>query len=424
MTRLLALLLRTVWTALVIAVPLAGVWLASSLAAYAHRPPWVAAAIGLLFFPLAPFAWEIVASARRARSRSPRPRFLTLGDRITLRTLAINVPFLAALLLSHSSTAFAALSTRGDWMLGGARGPTYDAVRSSLFAVAEGLEGLHRATHPNPYEAPGDGSEEPKGASRAPEPDTTPSAAPDRLSHTLPAEDVPPTSTGAEPLPRDAPRASDPSTISQDRGAPRDDNPDEPRTGTQAASARIHPLVENMPPEIETSIAAVAKYIVDHESDPVQRARIVHDWVADRISYDGPAFRTGRYPPQDAESVFRARKGVCAGYSHLFVALAKKVGLDAAFVVGDVRGPGMRLDGEPHAWNAVKAGGGWSLVDVTWDSGYLEGATFRKRYSVDYLMPSPDAFGIDHYPHAARWQLRDAPISRGAFLRQPLKDAA
>jgi transglutaminase/protease-like cytokinesis protein 3 len=29
-------------------------------------------------------------------------------------------------------------------------------------------------------------------------------------------------------------------------------------------------------------------------------------------------------------------------------------------------------------------------------------------------------FGLDHFPDEARWQLRDKPISRGDFMRQPM----
>jgi hypothetical protein len=48
----LAAPLKLVFWALVVCLPLLGAWVASSLAAYANRPPWAAALSGLLLFPI------------------------------------------------------------------------------------------------------------------------------------------------------------------------------------------------------------------------------------------------------------------------------------------------------------------------------------------------------------------------------------
>jgi hypothetical protein len=45
-----------------------------------------------------------------------------------------------------------------------------------------------------------------------------------------------------------------------------------------------------MPRDAETDIAAVARYIKEREPDPKQRVKALHDWVADRIAYDAPAY--------------------------------------------------------------------------------------------------------------------------------------
>ncbi|HEY8075503.1 MAG TPA: hypothetical protein VIF62_15370, partial [Labilithrix sp.] len=131
-----------------IGAPLAGTWVASSLAAFANRATWMPVAAGLLLFPGLPLAWE-GWTALRARKR-PTRRFLTFSDRIVLRTLAINVLFLGVLLAAFPERAFVALSTRGDWMLDGHHGPTAERARRVLLGSAGVLEWLYAATHENP----------------------------------------------------------------------------------------------------------------------------------------------------------------------------------------------------------------------------------------------------------------------------------
>jgi len=113
---------------------------------------------------------------------------------------------------------------------------------------------------------------------------------------------------------------------------------------------------------------------------------------------------------------------VCEGYARLFTALANAAGVDAPYVGGDARTKGQREHGEPHAWNAVRVAGRFYLVDVTWDSGGLDGETFTRSYRSDYLFTPPEVFGLGHFPDEARWQLRDTPISRGDFMRQASLD--
>jgi transglutaminase/protease-like cytokinesis protein 3 len=182
----------------------------------------------------------------------------------------------------------------------------------------------------------------------------------------------------------------------------------------------LHPAVVSMPRDAEQSISSVARYIAERETDPAGRFRAAHDWVADRIAYDGPSYAARRFPPQDAQSVFKTRIAVCAGYAKLLTALGKELGLEVAYVVGDARTSGNSEAGDSHAWSAVKLGDRYHLADATWNSGSLDGTTFVKRYSTDYLFTPPEVFGLDHFPGDPRWQLRATPISRGEFFRQPM----
>jgi transglutaminase/protease-like cytokinesis protein 3 len=175
-----------------------------------------------------------------------------------------------------------------------------------------------------------------------------------------------------------------------------------------------------MPASVETSIASVAQYLAQQERNPVLLVKAIHDYVADRIAYDAPSYFAGRYPPQDAETVFTRRTAVCAGYAKLLEALGQAIGVKIVYVVGDARTETSDLSGQSHAWNAVQLAGQWHLIDATWDSGSVNASGFKKQYRADYLMPPPEVLAISHFPKNPDWLLLPKPLSRGEFLRQPM----
>lgn len=124
---------------------------------------------------------------------------------------------------------------------------------------------------------------------------------------------------------------------------------------------------------------------------------------------------------KDAETVFRTRKSVCAGYAKLLEALGQAAGVEIVYISGNSRSKTSDLSGQGHAWNGVKVNGQWYLIDPTWDSGYVSREKgFTKNYRTEYLMPPPEIIGITHFPKDPAWQLRSQPISQGEFLRQPM----
>jgi len=186
--------------------------------------------------------------------------------------------------------------------------------------------------------------------------------------------------------------------------------------------AELHPVVVNMPPEVEVSVASVGKYIAAREPDPMLRVKALHDWVADRIAYDVPAYLANAIPYQDgqADHVFRTRVGVCAGYARLLAELGKATGDEILYVTGDVRSRESPMEGEHHAWNAAKIEGVWYLIDPTWDAGHPKDGAYEKRYETQYLFTPPDQFALSHFPDEAKWQLLERPVSRAEFFRRPV----
>jgi hypothetical protein len=359
-------LLRAAWVATMVVTPLFGFWLASSLAAYENATQWLALLGGLLLFPILPVGWDLVFVWRRSK-QPPRRAILTRLDRLVLRTLIVNGVFLGGMMYFAHGTAFRALAVRGDWFLDGYDGPAATSVRRAILAFADRFDG-RRVVDDDRY---GAGDDAPDGE---------------------------PGSDGAWPLP-----------------------------------AAIDPLVSEMPESAQRSITAVGSYLAARFPDPRQRVKALHDYVALRLHYDDAALRAieardrANIPPQDAEPVFAARTGVCAGYAKLMVALGKAAGVEIAYVTGYARDRKhpittagsdaelrARMEGDRHAWNAAKLDGRWYLLDVTWDD-----AEDRPIEST-YLFTPPELMTLDHLPEDPAWQLRTSPISLGDFVRQPL----
>lgn len=454
--RLLLWPLKLFWYALVIALPVLGFWLASTLTIFLNGPkwlPWLAGALAVLL----PLLWEVESQFRFSRKLAQRmktgtadgkapERILKVGDRVILRTMALNLVFLAIQLGAFPQKSFAALATRGDWMLEGQKGNWVPQTRESLFKVANGLEVLYDATRQNPYSKM-------RQPADTPEPETRPQ--PGDLPHSTepPASDgIQPDDTGnsngqsqtdtqspapESPQPEEsaAPAESDtpPETPSSPESPASPSSSSAPKQTPPASLVkapswplpdRLHPAIEAMPKSAETSIHSVAAYIGEKEPAPFGRVKAIYDWLASRISYDVPALMFMQIPNQDAESVFRQRTGVCAGYANLFKALAGELGIPAEYVTGDTRTINGDIAGVGHAWNAVQVGGKWYLLDATWGAGYVDGDKFTRRYTSAYLLTPPEIFSIDHYPEQDQWQLRQPLLDRGDFARQPMLRAS
>jgi hypothetical protein len=382
---ILPLLFKVLLIFVALATPLLAVWVSSSLAAYSNGSIWISLLAGLALFPLLPLAWDLFGSWRRKKKNIDTPRVLTFGDRLFLRTLFLSSLFLGVLLWAQPKTAFQAISTRGDWMLDGQSAPWAEKTRGAIFWVANRLEWLYNADNDNPF--------------RDVNPKTTPTPAP-----------TPPKKQETNTTPK--PSSNQPTPSSEPTPTPVKPSESVP----WPSSNTLDPIVAELPKEVETDYKAVARYLSSKATDDFHKVKLLHDYVADRVAYDVPNYRAGNYPPFDPETVFRTRLAVCAGYAKLFQAMADEVGVESVYVVGDASG------GESHAWNAVKLDGLWYLLDVTWDSGSVNGDSFEKKYRSDFLFTPPDIFVLRHFPDDPAWQLLEAPIDRGTFLRKPQLD--
>jgi tetratricopeptide (TPR) repeat protein len=68
-----------------------------------------------------------------------------------------------------------------------------------------------------------------------------------------------------------------------------------------------------------------------------------------------------------------------------------------------------------HAWNAVKLGGKWYLLDATWE-GKRYGENGKQIESRQFLV-DPGEFVVDHLPENPMWQLLACPVLLADFTQ-------
>jgi transglutaminase/protease-like cytokinesis protein 3 len=180
-------------------------------------------------------------------------------------------------------------------------------------------------------------------------------------------------------------------------------------------------------PKSFSNLDKLANQINKDFKKPEEKARAIYAWIAMNVAYDTKGMTSTKsvsysYRTQEeklqkekkmeedlANQTLKKKKAVCQGYSTLFKILCEKVGLESEIISGtskttfqDIgKAPG-RMD---HAWNAIKIGGKWKLVDATWGAGYLDQSTgkFKKKYSGFYFFTDPDKFALKHYPKDSKW---------------------
>ncbi len=167
-----------------------------------------------------------------------------------------------------------------------------------------------------------------------------------------------------------------------------------------------------------------------------ERARAAYTWIALNIDYDKSPSAPGRKPihfsaKNEAErrvklaaiendlasKTLRSQKGVCHGYAMLYKVLAGKLGLESEVVYGVGKTAPSDIGKFPskgnHAWNAVKVGGQWKLLDVTWGA---DGITGGAGYDDKYFFTSPQQFFLNHFPDDKKWLLTGKSGSEFAAL--------
>lgn len=126
----------------------------------------------------------------------------------------------------------------------------------------------------------------------------------------------------------------------------------------------------------DDAISSAAKSLSAEKETELEVIAALADWTHEYISYDLSFWGD----PAPATSVFQDPRGVCVGYSHLFISMVRSLGFETRFVSGYA----FADDWQPHAWAEVKVGGNWVPVDPTFrEVGALDARHIVTSYSYD-----------------------------------------
>jgi hypothetical protein len=196
-------------------------------------------------------------------------------------------------------------------------------------------------------------------------------------------------------------------------------------------TGRMDPRVRKVPEDLmeqvflepDAALPGVVSSLIKGVSDQFMKTKILHDWICDNIAYDAEMYFSDRQiTDQDYVSVLKKKKAVCSGYTNLMNQMCELAGIESIGITGYSKGFGytrkIKKDSYDHAWNGVKIGGRWYLVDVTWDAGPMEYRTFIKRYSTDWLFLDPRPFLYSHLPQEEQYQFYAPALTAEDFVRE------
>jgi hypothetical protein len=198
--------------------------------------------------------------------------------------------------------------------------------------------------------------------------------------------------------------------------------------------SKVDKFALQTPDSMTTDIEKLALYLTtsDVAASTEKKIRAIYVWVSQNIHYDQDFDLTSPFTTpdivatQDADRVLAARKGVCMGYSHLFVALVQAAGLKAEMIEGIIKQSDGNIPKMGHAWVAVrlrkkadkdaKTDPRWYLCDPTWGS-----PTSKKDFGTineAYFLAEPEDFIKDHLPLDPMWQLLERPATVEVFAKE------
>lgn len=180
---------------------------------------------------------------------------------------------------------------------------------------------------------------------------------------------------------------------------------------------------------IPAEVVALAQQITEGCTNDLQRASALYRWLTETIRYDVAEWEhivgggDDYSHDHDPLSVLQRGTTVCIGYSWLFNALAQSVGLQANYLIGDVRGYRGTADDAvisafKHAWNGVRVEGEWLLLDATWGARQTDETddAYAARNAYYFATPANQMI-FDHLPESPDWQLLADPVPDEAAFR-------
>ncbi len=120
--------------------------------------------------------------------------------------------------------------------------------------------------------------------------------------------------------------------------------------------------------------------------------KMIHDYLIDNIDYDEQYKSIGTYTIYGA---LIDKKCVCEGYTRAFKYFADAAGITSVMMQGTATNTQGKT--EKHAWNAVRLGESWYLIDTTWDDPVIIGrGRILSSTHYRYFLKGSITFNKDH----------------------------
>lgn len=131
---------------------------------------------------------------------------------------------------------------------------------------------------------------------------------------------------------------------------------------------------------------------IQSATDDYEKVKAIYDWLCTNVVYDYTNLNSPEYMlKHTAYAAAINHTAVCQGYAVLFYRLALECGIDARVIAG--KGEGAN-GWEDHAWNIVKLGGNYYLLDSTWDATK---ELYQKPAKYDWFLKGSESF-TSHNP--------------------------
>lgn len=190
-------------------------------------------------------------------------------------------------------------------------------------------------------------------------------------------------------------------------------------------SARVRTVPQDITQNVFTNPAdylpKLVTYLTASSHSTAEKVKVLHDWICDNIAYDTSIFDGGR-GVYDVKEVLLQKRAVCSGYANLMCAMCQIASVECIAIDGYSKGyafSGEVSEEVDHAWNAVRYGNRWQLLDVTYDAGFCDGKYFVKHYSEDYFRLTPIQFIKTHFPSEEKYQYLSDPLTKDDFISAP-----
>lgn len=146
--------------------------------------------------------------------------------------------------------------------------------------------------------------------------------------------------------------------------------------------------------KIESQLENIRMQIVNAVSGTnEQKARQVHNYLIDNISYDTSLSKDNIY---DLYGALIKGESVCEGYAKSYQYLLNAIGIPCVIVIGT--GTNSQGQTENHSWNYVQLNNKWYAVDVTWDDPIIQGGgTLTNSSRYQYFLRGKNKMDKDHF---------------------------